>query len=77
MLLLVFSQVLENTAFFGDIIMRLPDITHDILHRNHEWELIMKWGIGFCNDSQVFVGGDAKLLSLVSSGGKSFCFAVG
>ena len=56
----------ENTAFFGDIVMRLPDISHDILHRNHEWELTIQWGIGFCSDSNVFVGRDAKLLNLVS-----------
>ena len=61
----VVSLIAENTAFFGDIVLRLPDITHDILKRNQEWDITLKWSVGFCNDTDLYEGTDRKLLHLV------------
>jgi hypothetical protein len=56
------STVLENIAFVGDILLRLPDITHNLLKANPEWNLTVQWGIGFCNDTLIFTGSDSVLL---------------
>jgi len=60
------STVLENTAFAGDIILRLPDISHNLLKGNSEWNLLIEWGIGFCNDTLIFTGNDAVLLNTMA-----------
>lgn len=60
------SKVLENTAFFGDMILRLPDIVHDFYDREKEWHLLLAWSYGFCLQSEVFDGSSEKLLNLVS-----------
>ncbi len=61
-----FSSVAENTAFFGDILLHMPDMTHAILEHYKEWGVAIKWGIGFCNESNIYMGSDKRLLSLVS-----------
>ena len=63
---LAFSNVAENTVFFGDLLLRLPDITSDILKRHKDWDLIIKWSVGFCNESNIFEKREMQLLSLVS-----------
>ena len=63
---LAFSNVAENTVFFGDLLLRLPDITADILKRHKDWDLIIKWSVGFCNESNIFEKREMQLLSLVS-----------
>ncbi|XP_060083787.1 coiled-coil domain-containing protein 134-like [Ylistrum balloti] len=60
------SKVLENVAMFGDLVLRLPDITHEIFDKNKEWHLILGWGVWFCNESKIFQGNSAKLLSLMA-----------
>ncbi len=52
-------------AFFGDILLRLPEISQDIVRRNREWDILVQWGVGFCEQSQVFQGKDRVLLDLV------------
>ncbi|ELU08909.1 hypothetical protein CAPTEDRAFT_225708 [Capitella teleta] len=61
-----YSTILENVAFFGEFLLRHPGITHDILKRNNEWDLAIKWGVGFCEQSQVYQGPHAKLLNLMA-----------
>ena len=61
-----FSNVAENTVFFGDLLLRLPDITADILKRHKDWDLIIKWSVSFCNESSIFEKREIQLLGLVS-----------
>ncbi|EDV20531.1 uncharacterized protein TRIADDRAFT_31801 [Trichoplax adhaerens] len=61
------SKIYENTAFFGEIALRLPDITHKIYDRKTEWRYAIHWSVGFCNDSvSIFHGPHKKLLNLMS-----------
>ncbi|KXJ23947.1 coiled-coil domain-containing protein 134 [Exaiptasia diaphana] len=60
------AHVLENTALFGDILLRLPDITHQILRRSKEHELLIKWCISICNATEVYDGTGRQLLNLVA-----------
>lgn len=64
-----FSQVLENTAFFGDVVLRFPRIVHHYFDHNSNWNLLIRWGISFCNQSGVFdQGPHSPILSLVRTG---------
>jgi hypothetical protein len=61
------ANILENTAFFGDILLRLPDISHKILTLKHEWEVLLNWSLGFSNQTHLLDKQTEKLLYLVSS----------
>lgn len=62
-----FSQVLENTAFFGDVVLRFPRIVHHYFDHNSNWNLLIRWGISFCTQSGVFdQGPHAPILSLMA-----------
>ncbi|CAH1776452.1 unnamed protein product [Owenia fusiformis] len=64
-----FSMVAEATAFFGDILLRLPDISHKIYERHKEWQVSLGWCITYLNQSDIFsIDSDQKLnlLSLVA-----------
>lgn len=60
------SKVVENVAMFGDLVLRLPDMTHSIYDKNKQWEFLIGWGVWFSMESQVFQGKHAKMLNLVS-----------
>lgn len=60
------SKVFENTAMFGDLILRLPDLTHDIYSKNKNWEFLIGWGVWFSMESGIFKGPHEKLLTLMS-----------
>ncbi|BFZ24351.1 hypothetical protein BsWGS_27390 [Bradybaena similaris] len=60
------SKVLENTALFGDIVLRLPDAVHSVYDREKEWQQLMAWSYNFCKDSGVFEGTSEKLLHLMA-----------
>jgi hypothetical protein len=60
------ANILENTAFFGDILLRLPDISHKILTLKHEWEVLLNWSLGFCNQTHLLDKQTEKLVYLVS-----------
>jgi len=59
------STILENTAFLGDIVLRLPDIVHELLASNDDWRQVTQWAIDFTNDTRVFVDKDRQLMSMV------------
>lgn len=62
-----FSQVLENTAFFGDALLRFPRLVHHYFDRNSNWNLLIRWSISFCNQSGVFDrGAHSPVLSLMA-----------
>lgn len=62
-----FSQVLENTAFFGDVLLRFPRIVHHYFDRSSSWNVLIRWGISFCNQSGVFdQGAHSPILRLMA-----------
>lgn len=61
-----FSKIVENTAMFGDLVLRLPDVVHDLYDKNKEWNALMGWSVWFSGESKVFDGGSEKLLNLMS-----------
>uniref|UniRef100_A0AAA9TMD3 Coiled-coil domain containing 134 n=1 Tax=Bos taurus TaxID=9913 RepID=A0AAA9TMD3_BOVIN len=62
-----FSQVVENTAFFGDVVLRFPRIVHHYFDHNSNWNLLIRWGISFCNQSGVFdQGPHSPILGLMA-----------
>lgn len=60
------GNILENTALFGDILLRLPDITYKVYSKSNEWDLLARWSISFCNETQVYDEADSKLLNLMA-----------
>lgn len=61
-----YSHVVENTAFFGDVVLRFPKIVHHYFDRNSNWNSLIRWGIGFCNLTGVFEQGPhSQVLRLV------------
>jgi len=49
----------------GDIVLRLPDIAHELLDGNDDWKLLTQWAIDFTNDTHIFVDKDRQLISMV------------
>jgi hypothetical protein len=62
----VFSTILENTAFLGDLVLRLPDIAHELLDSNSDWRSLTHWAVAFTNDSNVFVNGDGRVIHMMA-----------
>lgn len=61
-----YSHVVENTAFFGDVVLRFPKIVHHYFDRNSNWNNLIRWGISFCNQTGVFdQGSHSQVLVLV------------
>ncbi|XP_032239016.1 coiled-coil domain-containing protein 134-like [Nematostella vectensis] len=60
------AHILENTAFFGDVLLRLPDITHKIFRHSTEWELLAKWSVSFANETGIFDEMDTTVLNLMA-----------
>ncbi|CAN8006512.1 unnamed protein product [Ixodes hexagonus] len=60
------SQVLENTAFFGEIVLRLPDISHAVLGENKASALMVHWAIGFANSTGFYDDTTTELVNLVA-----------
>lgn len=61
--------MVENTAFFGDVVLRFPRIVHHCFDHNSNWNLLIRWGISFCNQSGVFdQGPHSPILRLVRTG---------
>ncbi|CAG01644.1 unnamed protein product, partial [Tetraodon nigroviridis] len=47
-----YSHVVENTAFFGDVVLRFPRIVHHYYDRNSDWGGLLRWGLHFCNQKR-------------------------
>ncbi|KAG7166251.1 Coiled-coil domain-containing protein 134-like [Homarus americanus] len=60
------SQTLENTAFMGEVLLHLPDITHALLRDNKPWQLLFTWGIFFATQSKLLDKNSDKFMYLVS-----------
>lgn len=61
-----FSQTLENTAFMGEVLLHLPDITHDLLRDHKPWQLLFTWGVFFATQSKFLDKNTASFIYLVS-----------
>ncbi|GJQ77412.1 hypothetical protein Trydic_g20811 [Trypoxylus dichotomus] len=61
------SNILENTALFGEIVLRFPDIAHVVLKTNNNWDVLLQWSIAFSNQVKYLLDKSTiKLLHLVS-----------
>lgn len=61
------SNILENTALFSEIVLRLPDITVSVLKVNNNWDILLQWSIAFSNQVKYLLDKSTlKLLDLVS-----------
>lgn len=60
------SNILEDTALLGDVLLRLPDVTHEILAYNYEWTVMFRWSIGFCNETMLMDSKTVKMINLVA-----------
>lgn len=61
------SNILENTALFSEIILRLPDISVSVLKINNNWDVLLQWSIAFCNQVRYLLDDSTiKVLSLAS-----------
>ena len=59
------SNILENTVLFADIILRLPDISHEILDSNHEWLVLYEWSLEFVFQTLLLDNESLRLIHLV------------
>jgi hypothetical protein len=60
------ANILENTALFGDILLRLPDISHKVLTSEYQWEALLHWSLHFSNETHLLDKQTQKLVYLVS-----------
>ena len=60
------SQIVENCAFFGDIVLRLPDISHRVLRDNHKYESLYKWCISFSMATDLCDKNTQKMFDLLA-----------
>ncbi|XP_062514239.1 coiled-coil domain-containing protein 134-like [Corticium candelabrum] len=60
------AQVIENTLLFGDILLRIPDMTHEIYKSQTRRRELVIWSLQLCNETDVFEHAERKLLNLMS-----------
>ncbi|XP_054153953.1 coiled-coil domain-containing protein 134-like [Oppia nitens] len=60
------SQIIENCAFFGDIVLRLPDISHRVLTTHHEYQVLYRWCISFAIASDLCDKNTLKMFDLLA-----------
>lgn len=60
------SQTLENTAFLGEILLHLPDLTHQLLQQNKSWQILLTWGLFFATQSKFLDKNTSSFIYLVS-----------
>ncbi|KAL7636689.1 UNVERIFIED_CONTAM: hypothetical protein RMT77_012438 [Armadillidium vulgare] len=60
------SLCLENTAFLSEILLHMPDITHEFLKAEKSRTLILTWGIFFASQSNFLDETTKKLIYLAS-----------
>ena len=54
----------ENTAFFGDLVLRLPDIVHAMVDGHRVRMEVIAWALNLCRDSAVYSDTHRKQLEL-------------
>ncbi len=58
------SLILENSALFADLALRLPDVTLAIYKSKNEFRVLMDWGLNFSNSTGFFDEITTKLMHL-------------
>eukprot|EP00041_Stephanoeca_diplocostata_P021686 m.508841 g.508841 ORF g.508841 m.508841 type:complete len:294 (+) comp21887_c1_seq5:224-1105(+) len=58
-------NVWENTALLGDVILRLPDISHRMIDNHKLRREVLSWAVHLCQDSPVYLEEHRKQLELV------------
>ncbi|KAG0413690.1 hypothetical protein HPB47_009163 [Ixodes persulcatus] len=57
---------LRTQAFFGEIVLRLPDISHAVLGENKASALMVHWAVGFANATGFYDDTTTELVGLVA-----------
>ena len=60
------SQVVENCAFFGDVVLRLPDISQRVLTSSPKYESLYKWCISFSMATDLLDKNTQKMFDLLA-----------
>ncbi|CAG9761919.1 unnamed protein product [Ceutorhynchus assimilis] len=61
------SNIIENSALFAEIILRLPEISVSVLKTNNNWDILLQWGIAYCYQVKYLLDNSTiKILSLAS-----------
>lgn len=60
------ANVVENTALMGEILLRLPDVTHKLLDAKNDLRLLALWCVGFCEESPLVDRPTKVLLHLMA-----------
>ncbi|XP_038056756.1 coiled-coil domain-containing protein 134-like [Patiria miniata] len=60
------SLLLENLAFFGDITLRLPDITHSLYSKKKALREVVRWAVTYTEQTGFFDDNHRKLMNLMS-----------
>ncbi|XP_071786646.1 coiled-coil domain-containing protein 134-like isoform X1 [Asterias amurensis] len=60
------SLLLENLAFFGDITLRLPDITHSLYSKKKQLREVLRWAVTYTEETGFFDDIHKKLMNLMS-----------
>ena len=61
------SSLLENTAFLGDLLLYLPDVSQPLLKKNNEWNQLFLWSLTFSRETSYLDKTTKTLLYLVRS----------
>jgi len=60
------SQILENSALFAEIILRLPDLTERIYKKDNEMKMTIDWAINFSSSTNFLDEISKNLIHLAS-----------
>ncbi|XP_022084852.1 coiled-coil domain-containing protein 134-like [Acanthaster planci] len=60
------SLLLENLAFLGDIVLRLPDITHSLYSKKKELREVVRWAVTYAEQTGFYDDTHKKLMNLMS-----------
>lgn len=61
------SNILENVALFGEIVLRFPDLASKVLKENNDYSVLYKWSVGFAHQNKNLLDNSTiTLINLVS-----------
>lgn len=60
------SSIIENCALLGDIVLRLPEISGNVLKGNQQWMINTQWCISFTNATGLIDEVTDKMFNLVA-----------
>ncbi|RZF44026.1 hypothetical protein LSTR_LSTR007298 [Laodelphax striatellus] len=58
--------LMTNTAFVGEILLQLPELSQPVLSTQKEWNGLLQWSIDFANKTNLLDEPAAKLMKLGS-----------